>query len=69
MLLYTVTAYQDDPNAIIPGIHVAFNTMKSCSKSYNRAVLCLTLQEKAMLCTANAVFSLCVIQAYFPSQH
>lgn len=54
---------------IKPGIYVAFDIMKSCSKSYNRAVLCLILQEKAMLCAANAMFSLHVIQAYFPSHH
>ena len=69
MLLYTVTVYQGNPNAIPPGTHVAFDIMKSWCKSDSLAALCLILQEKLMLCVANAVFFPYAIQAYFPPHH
>lgn len=58
MLLYTVIVYQDNPNGLIQGIHVAFDIMKSWYKSCDLAALYLILQEKVMLCVANVVYFL-----------
>lgn len=69
MLPYTVTVYQGNPNAIIPGTHVAFDIMKSWYKSYNLAALCLILQERVMLCVANALIFPYAIQGFFAPHH
>lgn len=67
MLLYTVIVYQDDPNGLIQGTHVAFDIMKSWYKSYDLAALYLILQEKVMLCVANVVYFLCNTGTFPPS--